>query len=435
MQSLDKLRWYRGPWRWDSSGGDPYWTAPAAAVGSIDLRSLAQQMQAGGNEGLGLFVAYDPLPSEFDLLGVGSPRDIKIDARLMSAIPKRLGARLAGEDLLSVLRSALTDGSDPTGDEFARPIMPGRDRAFEFRIGPWCDREIMGPLSAHWDKVQDVLRADFTKDFEACSRGEMKDAEHYRRILDATCEKYGIEDWRQVVPVKLRASVPGRLPHETSISDDFNRTDATSLGTSSGGWSWSDLAGDWQIVSNEARANSTNTQDAARADSDLSSSDVSAVTQITRLIGPGSGVSRNATGPMARKDSSATLTYYHCRLAIGTSNVVAQLYKVVGGAFTQLGSDVTVTYSAPDEITLECNGSSIAMIRGGSSIISMTDTAISSGVRTGMRAFNSTGMAAADRCMVDNFSAEDLIASTIKYTQLESTTRGIARGTWHRSVG
>jgi len=390
-------------------------------------------MQAGGNEGLGLFVSYDPLPSEFDLLGVGSPRDIKITARMMSAIPKRIGARLAGDDLLTVLRSALTDGSDPTGDEFARPIMPGRDRAFEFRIGPWCDREIMGPFSAHWDKVQDVLLADFVADFEACQRGEMKDPEHYRRILDATCEKYGIENWRQVVPVKLRGNVPGRLQHETSITDDFNRTDATSLGTASGGWSWSDLSGDWQIASNEARASSEGTRDVARADSDLSSADVRVTVSITQLTAP-SSASRNAPGPIGRKDSSATLTYYHCRLSKGSSNTLAQLYKSVSGTFTQLGSDVVVTPALPDQITLECSGSSIAMIRGGSQIISQTDTAITSGVRSGLSAFNSATTSLANRCRVDDFSAEDMVASTVKYTQLESTTRGNDRGAWIRSA-
>src|SRR5690606_29965122 len=120
----------------------------------------------------------------------------------------------------------------------------------------------------------DVLRRHFRQHFDDAQAGRIRQ-EHHRRVLDYWCEKHrlnGDRDWEQLVPSDLRRHVEGRLRHETVVSDDFNRSDG-SLGSSSEGWSWAEVAGSWSIASNVATQSTTASAGAARAEFDLSSDD------------------------------------------------------------------------------------------------------------------------------------------------------------------
>jgi hypothetical protein len=206
------------------------------------------------------------------------------------------------------------------------------------------------------------------------------------------------------------------LPHQTTITDNFNRANQAQLGTSSEGWSWSALSGELDIVSNTAQV--ITTPGVYRADSDLSSSDhYSQADTIAR-----SALSSQGTAVFTRKDSSSTLTYYFGRLQ-GTGSDVVRLFKSIANVATQLGSDGAVTVSLPQSIKQTCNGSTISVDYAGVNKISLTDTSITTNTRTGLRIADNSVAAS-----MDNFQASDLSVAGVLYTQLERSTRGLGRG-------
>ena len=96
--------------------------------------------------------------------------------------------------------------------------------------------------------------------------------------------------------------------------------------------------------------------------------------------------------------SSIDNTMYHARVSGGSIS----LYKLVGGAQTQLGSSVSVSVSAGSthEIKLSMTGTSIKAFFDGVEKISVTDTSISVAGYAGIR-FN-----ASQTTQVDNFNTD-----------------------------
>lgn len=421
---MQKPLYYRGPWRWVVDSDMSYWAPPDGCVGSLDLRPLGELSQpgqtAGQLAGTGVFVTLAALPKEFDLLGEGALHDIKPGKKIRDAIPKRLGFSVEGDDLLSMLRSLFMLGSDPAGGDAVRPLIPGADGYIEFHCGPLCHhREKMSVLNPHWNRVRDVVRSDFQQVFDAAKAGRLKDAEQHRRVLDATCEKYGIEDWREVVPDRLKSQIEGRLKHETTYSDDFNRADSTGLGAS---WGTS-IGSGCDIVSNQARgANATAGATRVRYESDLSSSDNYGQSDLVTL--PATDAT---TGALCRYQSGADTAYAWTYRS--TTNPRRRLIRFSAGAATIIGSDNT----APGASTLkvEANGSAIKAYVGGVEVTSVaaTDTAITTGLRGGILALQNPTIG--NRSVHDNFENGDLTAPpSIKYTQLEKGLRGYMRGVY-----
>ena len=179
-----------------------------------------------------------------------------------------------------------------------------------------------------------------------------------------------------------------------TITESFNTADSDILGPT---LSWTELSGDWDVVSNQAKCL---TNGVARADSDLASDDVYAQVEIPTP-------SASGDGPICRKDDSATLTFYHARL---NSVPQAQLFKFVAGTATQLGATVGITRAAPDTVKVEADGSTIKCYYNGAEKISATDTAITANTRAGIRGFRNG--------IVDNFEAADLAASAVPLRSL-----------------
>jgi hypothetical protein len=234
----------------------------------------------------------------------------------------------------------------------------------------------------------DLLRRDFERMWE-----ETNGNDQCRRVLDFTCEKYRVKDWREFVPTRLHAHVPGRLPHATTISDDFTRADGDAIGNL---LTWSELSGDFDTVSNRIRtgAGGGGVSSLAQATSDLSSTDhYSQVAVYPSALD---------SGPAARAQAGPTAYIAVANSGLGNF----RLYKLVAGAFTQLGSTVgSITWANADTVKTEANGSSISAFRNSSSLIGpVSDSAISSGVRCGVWSFSDN---VGD---LDDFEAADLIA-------------------------
>lgn len=429
-------RYYLGPWTRQTRGSMTFYAPPVGVVGCLDLAPLPVQGVMSEFRPVGLFVTTAAvLPSEYTLIAEGDCREVKSTTRMRDAFLSLTGYAPNGDTLADQIYDCLTDGSDPKGDSAPKPLMPGvngwldlhlgghsRILSAKFEWGKPCSRG-----RGHWQKIKQLLRNEFEELFTAAKGGKLKDAEHHRRVLDFHCEKYGLKgnDWKELVPTKLQKDVPGRLKHETTITDDFNRADADALGTGSGGWSWSELAGDCDIVSNVASVQtiSGSTGSNNRAETDLSSADHYAQVAAT-IIGTGG----NDGGAYARLSASAITGYL--AVLFRTGSPYLQIYKVVSGAFTSLSSSTGVTYADGRITKTEANGSTIKGHYHGSEIISITDTAITGNLRTGSHGYIVGGSAGA--VTFDDFEAADLGGGGggLLYTQLERGVRGLQRGTF-----
>jgi len=422
------MKWYVGPWQWSETESNmPHWSPPDGAIGSLDLRSIPQQSIGSVQDGYGIFVSKEDLSSDYELLGTGSLRDVKTSQRLMDRIPRRERKRQPkGDDLLSLILDAVCDGSDPTGDSFAKPLMPDSGMRLCLTIGGVSHQWKTAPWNYHWDKIQDVERADFQRHFDDAKGGKLKDREQHRRVLDALCDKYnlqGTDDWKGLVPAKIRREIPGRLKHETTITDSFNRADAASLGTASGGFTYTRILGsaDTRIISNQAGLNSVN-DSRNRAESDLSSSDLYGKLTIV------SWAASDSIGPIVRANSSAATFYMY--LPRNNATLTHRILKSVAGTITSLNSVDGNIPSTSQIANVTVSGSSLDGSISGTSRITVTDTAITGNLRCGF-SLNSN----ATSLLADNFEAGDISASTVTFTRLETLIRGVTRGVYTRNGG
>lgn len=191
----------------------------------------------------------------------------------------------------------------------------------------------------------------------------------------------------------------------TTITESFNKSNSDTLGPD---LTWVEDQGDIDIISNRARSGTFGGAAVARAAHSLAGNDQYAeVVVYTRTDSEVVGL-----GPAVRKAASSTLTFYLLWLNFpGGAGVGAlTLYKVVSGAFTQLGAGgVSISYADGDTLRIECNGTTIRGLHNGTEILSRTDSGIASGAHTGIRYYNNSGLA--QNCDVDSFAAGDLAAA------------------------
>lgn len=415
---------YLGPYRWVSDPAEPHWARPAACVGAVDLRGATAQAQADGAPGIGVFVTRRKLGADYTLLGNDEPDEIKTTGKLRDAWESVAGFRPQGDTVDRMLLDHLTRGSDPDGEAGPRTLMPrrqGRAHWFNLHLG----RKVRaipfawGEDAEATERVRAMLRREFRRLMRDAGDGRLKDRRHHRRVLDFWCEQYGLKgarDWEDLVPADLRADVPGRLPHETIIDDTFNRADAVGLGTASGGFGWSNQgAGSWNTASNTAEAQGSDS--VVRADSDLSSADHYAQFQVTqeKLTNPA-----GSAGPLTRYSASAQ-TYYMGRRRADTNN--AEIFKRVAGTLTSLAA-AAWSATAPYTVQTESVGSDHTVYGEAVSRVTVTDTSIAGGTRTGMRDNASGGT----KTRVDNYEASDVSADGISFITLSWNARGVAQG-------
>lgn len=415
------MRIIRGPWQWVTDGVESFW-APPEGYSGLDLRSVEQQSTAGGTPGLGIFCGRGNTNSSYDLLGTGSLRDIKTSKKLRDAIPGKY--RPKGDDLLGILLDVLTEGADPDGIDGPKPIVPTTRRTIELHFAGQSHFERFQWGDRRTGKVRDVLRRDFDQTIDDAEKGRLRDRKQHQRVLDALCDKYGIDDWKEFVSQRRQKDIPGRLKHETTHTDDFNRADSIGLGV---GWSTTVGSG-FDIASNQCRgANDTATATRARYDSDVSSSDHYAQIEIVSLP-PASGFT---SGVNARQSSVADTCYRF----VGRDDAAPRrlIAKVVAGTNTTIVSDATIAATGLWRLT--CNGSSLSVSVRGVDIpgLALTDTSISSGIRGGVSGIQNP--TAGSRSLLDNFEITDLTQSGIVYTRLERNVRGVTRGVYTRNGG
>lgn len=363
------------------------------------------------------------LPSEYTLIGDGDCREIKPNAATLSAFQALVGYRPQGDTLAQCFLDCFIGGSDVDGESGPLPMvpslngwmdlwLPGHSRVLSERF-EWGRPGSRG--SNHTAKIRQLLRKQFAGFMDEAQKGKLKDAQHHRRILDAMCEKYGLQgadDWRELVPTSLQKDVPGRLKHETSISDNCTPQ-----------LTWTDVT-NGIAFSGVARGTAVATGNDARVSgSDLSSADHYAQAAITTLSsGP-------ALGAGCARFSGSAATYYFAILRNdGSSNYTTELRKFIAGASTTIAGPSASSFTTGDVMKTECNGTTINGYKNGASVHSVTDSSISSNVKTGLR-ITPQGTATVE---LDDFAAADLGTVGPVYTQLERSTRGLNRGMYTR---
>lgn len=394
------MHWYAGPWIWDESfPGRPCWRAPSGLT-CLDLRTLEQQSTPGGSPGFGVF-SGDVEPgklenaSDYTHLGEGSWLEVRPTGKKREAITARKGYTPAGDTLAEILLDALTFGADPSGIDGPKPLVPTGRGELELHLG----QSVKTPFtwgSPHTAILADQLKQEFAALWAEGQAGKLRDAQQPLRVLDYWQKKYRAADWADFVPASLRPHVPGPVPHDTTIAESFNKADSSTLGPD---LSWTELEGDWEVFSNEARVVSAAGYSTARANSDLSSSD-HYCQAVMRSVG------RCAPATICRKDGTATMTFYMA-LYEGNSDVW-QTRKRVAGTETTIGTNTgSATPSLGDVLKIHCNGSTISRYRNGVSQDSTTDTAISGNVRCGILGYYDAG-AFNSKATFDSFEAADL---------------------------
>jgi hypothetical protein len=380
------------PYVWITNPTPSHWQLPSS-VGGIDLRPLGAQAQAGGApQGRGFCASRSAVAGD-ELVAAYHPSDALSTSPMRDAWLSAMGYRPAGTTLLDLLWDQLTVGADPSGDAGPKPLMPGADGQLRLYLGGHSlvrqERFEFGK-HPHTNQVRVVLQRDFREMWEA-SGGD----DHCCRVLDFWCEKHGVSDWREFVPAGLRAHVPGRLPHETTLTDDFNRADSTNLGAD-----WTETAGDASIASNQLAASSFPAE--IRHTSNLSSADH--YSQCALVVLP---ATNDGAGPLARFSAAASDTFYVSDFQdnVGAPTSRCTTYKRITGTYTLIAGPTGVTFSLPDTAKIECNGSTIKAYFNGAEVHSVTDSGISGNLRTGLR------IGATSTARLDDFEAADLAAA------------------------
>lgn len=352
------MKTYIGPFAFDPIG--ECWIAPPGARTLIDLSPLSAPATRG------VFEA-ESLPLDWE--------------------------EFTGGDLTAMVWTELTDLADPDGLARAKPLVPTSELRLDLWLGgrrPHRRDKFRWGKHAHTNRLRDVIRASFGHHWN-------ENQTVARKQLDFEAAKYGC-DWKDLVPANLRAHVPGPLPHSTTITESFNKADSDTLGPD---LTWTEIVGDLDVVSNEARTTDT-IQFLVRADSDLSSTDhyCQVVMHATNDVSVNSGV-------VFRKDSTSGLTYYQGQAE--NSSDLWRFWKRISGSVTVLDTDYSVTFNASTNYTLkgQANGSTMTSWVDGVQKHNFTDTAVTTGTRCGLSGKNGTG---GQYTAFDSFEAADVTA-------------------------
>lgn len=392
--------YYLGPYQWI----DNSWQAPVGAVASIDLRNLTQMGTAIVQNGVGFFATTDKLDAEYGLLGQGDLRDIHSTETMKSMWNSLLSYTPNGDKLVDLLYDHLTLGSDPSGQDASKTLMPTRGnltvhlqghspvKSTQFRIGH----------SPESNRIISVLQNDYreVRDLALDNLNNMPVNQH-KKLLDFLSHQYNIKNPEDIfIPKDLPKELPE--PHNTLISENFNGTDNAAVGKQ---LTWVE-GGDgsfWDNFNSHARildpaAGGDLNERAIYANSALSGVDQ----KCTVLHAVHSRVVTSEGGPVCRRSNSA-VTYYILQMLF--NNDLMSLGKVIAGVGSAVGSSVAITPSSPDTTRLEVIGSNLEGFLNDTSELIVTDTSISGGLYCGLYGYHGV----ADDLEFDNWSAEDII--------------------------
>ena len=202
----------------------------------------------------------------------------------------------------------------------------------------------------------------------------------------------------------------------TDRTDNFNRTDSTtSLGTpSDSGSAWVAQGGTWGILSNQGyKPLNSSSQQIATLESSVSNVEV----QATFAVMP-------ATWGAGLNARAADNSNY---LLLNANATLIELYKVVAGAFTQLGTTFNGTLTAGDVLKLRVDSANlITAYQNGTSRVSATDAVGSANTKHGLRDYRG----AAASVSFDTFSITAIVSAAFIAQKPRVISQAIQSGIW-----
>ena len=156
------------------------------------------------------------------------------------------------------------------------------------------------------------------------------------------------------------------------FTDGFNRADGAI------GANWANIENSLVVVSNRAGGSSAATN-VASATTPTAGNDGYAQVEVATVGGTSMGI-------MARMPGTVAHTGYLWRY----SGTACQLFKVVAGTATALGTAYTATLTAPFTLRIEVSGSTITGYVDGVQRQQVTDTGLTTGSYCGLRVVNTT---------------------------------------------
>ena len=367
------------------------------ALGLLDLRSNLQSGAPGPvPQGFGIFV-YPFAVAIPGAIPLGTTLDTVLDAPVKAAIRAALALLdvPTATSLKDMLWEILTTLADPTGLLRVKPLMPTVMGNLELYLGGFSliRSENFDTSHPHWPQVLAVLREDYRRIREERKTFPQHNDTH-KRVLASLAQQFRC-DYHLFIPPDLPDE--GVLPPHTTITDNFNRADSDTLGTSSEGWSWTEVAGDTDIVTNAAAAGGAGAGNRSRADSDLSTSN-------HYSQGDCSSVSGAASLGTSTRFAAAASTFYMGIHANDTTDTY-RIFKDISGTLTKL-SGVNTTAPGAGAILdkMSSDGSTQEFTSGGTVRNTITDTSITGNLRGGLWEGPSPHT-------IDNFEAADLIAA------------------------
>lgn len=165
-----------------------------------------------------------------------------------------------------------------------------------------------------------------------------------------------------------------------TYSDDFNRTNASTLGTN-----WSQGAGTTGITSNQAVAADTSYDECWYTSSCSGNDNYAEVT-----VPSGSLYSTGFRQVRVECRGNGTSTGYCAVLTRSGGDWIRDLVRRVSDADTSIVSPSTAAVTLPATIRVEASGSTIRYLFNGSELFSVTDTGITTGVRVGLTIYDNT---------------------------------------------
>jgi len=352
-------------------------------------------------DGFGVFVTPNAADLGSDYTNLGTDPLATWSQQNLNRWKSALGlpATLAATNLRDVVAETLSIQADPTGQDRALPLVPTAQGQYEI----WLGGVLVKQKRFRFDDPEtspllDLHKRIYRQIRQRCLDGLLPQG-HYRKVLGYWVRKFGI-DYRNFQPQDLPDE--SDLPPTSTVTDNFNRADAGSLGTASGGFSWTEVgspSGVYNILSNQATPNTAGSGSfdyGVRAESDLSSSDNNAFCTVVQSA---TGIVRN--GPACRFDSASQTAYSgQCNLFDNSLEII----KCVSGALSSVHK-ASITPSPPEIYKIEVSGSTIKTWQAGVLRDTQTDTGIASGLRTGLEGYQFSGLSGTT--LLDDFQGAD----------------------------
>lgn len=341
--------YFVGPWVWSETcpiSETGCWTPPTGCQQGFDFRPANDNTMAGE----ALFVCSN------DVAGY---------------------KELTNQQAFELLEKKFVTESDPAGVTGPKPLMPAPDGKIRFQVGELQKEEAVDFESEYGQKVKDVL------------------AEDARKLPADTAGKF-VEVQRRQFGFNPAPEIEPKDPH-TTITDDWNCTDSASINCD---LTWTEVVGDFSIVSNAASLQSFGVNAGARAESALSSANHYVQFAVTT-----GGISQSFALGLVRFSASAQTYYYGLHGVVSGDNVY--LGKYVAGTPTAL-SFTSVAFSEGETMKMDITGSTLTIYKNGVSMRTTTDTDITGNLYTGVGG-NKTLIGFS--VVLDNFEASDGISS------------------------